>query len=168
MKIWFCCEGELMNKGKLLKAYPFLEEVDGCSLEVALAIYKIRPHWISLGKVGEFKGDKFLSIEFQSPKHSDWRIFFNTAQCDVTVVYYHSFHVHFNIGRPSLESALRESFEFIDELMREKWVIAYKLLDNGLEYGHAYAVDEISNMNPDVVHYIRSWRGTFDKNLLEA
>jgi hypothetical protein len=155
-----------MSKRKLLKAYPFLEEVDSFSLGVALAIYKIRPHWLNMGKVGEYKGNKFLSIEMQSPRHDDWNIHL-TTDIEVTVAYYHTFHVHFSRGRRTLETALREAFEFIDDLVREKWLVGFIFNASGRPQGHAYAIENIPNMKPDEVHYIRSWLGTYDKNLLE-
>jgi hypothetical protein len=159
-----------MNKRKLLKAYPFLEEVDSSALKVAWEIYKIRPHWLGYGETYA-DHDVELRLRFICPIDSTWKMVLETINDDIIVSYYSSYggfsHNHYRrLSTTPIERAVVNAITFMDELMHEKWVVGYRIEDNH-PVGLAYRIEEIPNINPNEVHYIRSWLGTYDRNFLE-
>jgi hypothetical protein len=160
-----------MSKRKLLKAYPFLEEVDSFSIQAALVMYKVRPHWLNYAYLAEREGDKYWNIKIESSFESEHRrILFSSHDYRLTVYYFDWFHGHLYIGErhPKAIDIVRLALEGIDAYCREEWVIAYTLGEDGrLRSGRGFSSDELDKADLSKYHYITSWLGTYDKNLLE-
>lgn len=159
-----------MTKGKLLKAYPFLEEVDGFSMQAALGLYKLRPYWLNYAYLAEWEGNKFWELKIESSFEPERRrIIVNSNDYRLTLYHFDWFHFHYGISKhyPKMEDVFRYMFEFIDAYQREEWLVAYNLNGGRISNGRSFLRNKLNELDLSEFHYLASWHGTFDKNLLD-
>jgi hypothetical protein len=159
-----------MSKRNLLKAYPFLEGVDGFSIQAALGLYKVRPHWLNYAYLAEWEGNKYWEIKIESSfEPNRRRIVINSNDYRMSLYHFDWFHFHYGINKrhPKMEDVIRYMFEFIDGYCREEWLVAYRLNNGRVEGGRTFPQNMLSEQDLSEFQYLASWLGTYDKKLLE-
>jgi hypothetical protein len=150
-----------------------LTKLNDHSREFAHRLFREFPDWLQFARYDPYEEFEKEALLVEVPRPTDGSshgLFITTSEWEVSVGYGESFHTRFGAGGEGDErNFFDDAMAFIRDFVAERIVVA--VARQGREWLGAWQLDprehDLANVDHEegVTISIRSWRGTFDRDL---
>ncbi len=151
-----------------------LQKLNAHSRMFADKLFRLWPQWLQYARFDPYEDFEKEALLVEVPRPVDGSshgLFITTSEWEVSVGFGESFHTRFGTsGDPGELNFLDEAIEFLKDFVDESIVIATASENN--EWLGGWKIDrrkqeiDVLDFDPGVLVKIRSWQGTFDRELV--
>lgn len=151
-----------------------LDRLNDHSRQFAHRVFRQWPEWLKHARFDPYEDFEKEALLIEVPRPHDGSrngLFITTSEWEISVGFGENFHTRFGVsGEPATPDFYNDAIAFLQDFIDEKVVVATAYQDK--EWLGAWKIDlreeklEDVNVEEDVTLKIRSWLGTYDRDLL--